>query len=156
MDNARNTDGTPYTGHYGGTGDAAKTLAAQQELAAGRILDQHELDANATPAQINRRRHLGLTARLMDGWKRHKDLIAEQSALIVGQRAAIEALRGWIQECADGVSNLGTRVAKLEDARLLARSNNHLSRINRLEAQADKCARFRAIHPPVTEEGNRD
>ncbi len=45
----------------------------------------------------------------------HYEMIQEQSALIVGQRAAIEALRGWIQECADGVSNLGTRVAKLED-----------------------------------------
>ena len=41
--------------------------------------------------------------------------LAEQSALITGQRAAIEELRGWSQECADGVSNLGMRVAKLED-----------------------------------------
>ena len=41
--------------------------------------------------------------------------LAEQSAIIAGQRAAIEVLRGWVQERADGVSNLGTRVAKLED-----------------------------------------
>ena len=41
--------------------------------------------------------------------------VAEQSAIITGQRAAIEELRGWIQERADGVSNLGMRVAKLED-----------------------------------------
>ncbi len=43
--------------------------------------------------------------------------LAEQSAIITGQRAAIEALRGWVQERADGVSNLGMRVAKLEDMR---------------------------------------
>ena len=44
-----------------------------------------------------------------------KRRVAEQSAIIVGQRAAIEELRGWVQERADGVSNLGMRVAKLED-----------------------------------------
>ncbi len=42
--------------------------------------------------------------------------VTEQDAIIADQRAAIEALRGWIQERADGVSNLGMRVAKLEDA----------------------------------------
>ena len=41
--------------------------------------------------------------------------LAEQSAFITGQRAAIEELRGWIQECSDGVSNLGTRLSKHED-----------------------------------------
>ncbi|KKN35227.1 hypothetical protein LCGC14_0785990 [marine sediment metagenome] len=41
--------------------------------------------------------------------------IDEQDAIITGQRAAIEELRGWVQERADGVSNLGMRVAKLED-----------------------------------------
>ncbi len=40
-------------------------------------------------------------------------------------RAAIEELRGWIQECADGVSNLGTRVAKLEDAAREWRDRQH-------------------------------
>ncbi len=45
----------------------------------------------------------------------HYEMIQEQSALITGQRAAIEELRGWIQERDDGVSNLGMRVAKLED-----------------------------------------
>ncbi len=103
-------------------------------------------------------------------------------------RGAIEELRGWIQECSDGVSNLGTRVARLEDggcnaskvgddvlrhqiAEVRARAEKDRTwtrdliatwrkelghKINRLEADADKCARFRAIHPPVTEEGNRD
>ena len=51
--------------------------------------------------------------------------LAEQSALIAGQRAAIEALRGWIQERADGVSNLGMRVAKLEDAAQEWRDRQH-------------------------------
>ena len=196
--------------------------------------------------------------------------VAEQSTIIAGQRAAIEALRVWVQERADGVSNLGMRLSKHEDMHsglggvmaawmratnaqlhrllwghpaleqpttserqavtrlestitqcaasgpreegdksLLGRikgwrelletvrldtivnaelSNtnqdtcvdngaridkvsgiadrnalsvseslsNILTRLDRLEAQADKCARFRAIHPPVTEEGNRD
>ena len=35
------------------------------------------------------------------------------------------ALRGWIQECADGVSNLGMRVAKLEDTAQEWRSRQH-------------------------------
>ncbi len=169
-------------------------------------------------------------------------IIAENQALIAGQRAAIEALRGWIQERDDGVSNLGMRVAKLEDGGCNAsflrddvlrhqiaatraqaekdrtwtrdliatwrkelghridaletastkgerververqasdiglqrqvqenlavadrrfhdrneRLNNYQSRINRLEVDADKRARFRAIHPPVTEEDNDD
>ncbi len=114
--------------------------------------------------------------------------VAEQDALIVGQRTAIETLRGWIQECDDGVSNLGMRVAKLEDggcnasflrddvlrhqiAEVRARAEKDRTwtrdliatwrkelghKINRLEADADKCARFRAIHPPVTEEDNDD
>ncbi len=40
-------------------------------------------------------------------------------------RAAIEALRGWVQECSDGVSNLGMRMAKLEDAAQEWRSRQH-------------------------------
>ena len=84
-------------------------------------------------------------------------------------RAAIEALRGWVQECSDGVSNLGMRVAKLEDAckardarqrelagDIITNLEGKSARLNRLEAQADKCVRFQAIHPPVTEEDNRD
>ncbi len=55
------------------------------------------------------RAQIGINAQL-------RAALAEQSALITEQRAAIEELRGWIQECSDGVSNLGMRVAKLEDA----------------------------------------
>ena len=120
------------------------------------------------------------TARgLRDALRRRIDeqdaIIAENQAIITGQRAAIEELRVWVQERADGVSNLGMRVAKLEDAAREWRDRQHgingdiyrqmrgwldvltLKRINGDdEVDADKRARFRAIHPPVTEEGNRD
>lgn len=47
----------------------------------------------------------------------HDDLFDEQNAIIVGQRAAIEALREWSQERDDGISNLGMRTARLETQR---------------------------------------
>ncbi len=143
--------------------------------------------------------------------------LAEQSALLTGQRAAIEALREVFEEVAQGGQHLAGRIDKVEKAReaavlalrkeisakdLLVRrmvsktvayegkkrkagdratlqrtqlahdrlheqivrvavgasgeADGFLSRLNRLEAQADKCVRFQAIHPPVTEEDNDD
>ena len=131
---------------------------------------QHVLAPSLTPAQqAELAREAEADAVKLDrvGLALLERRVAEQSALITGQRAAIEELRGWIQECADGVSNLGMRVAKLEDAckardarqrelagDIITNLEGKSARLNRLEAQADKCVRFQAIHPPVTEEDN--
>ena len=85
-----------------------REFRAQQEMAPERAPEQRAADARP---RVRLSEHEELELKL----DCHYEMIQEQSALIVGQRAAIEALRGWIQECADGVSNLGTRVAKLED-----------------------------------------
>lgn len=93
------------------------------------------------------------TGRDLRGLLRRR--IDEQDAIIVGQRAAIETLRVVFEECAQGATHLAGRLDKEETARkvaeetllrllsdgdegLLARSNNHLSRTNRLEAQAKR------------------
>ncbi len=81
--------------------------------------------------------------------------VAEQSTIIAGQRAAIEALRVWIQECSDGVSNLGMRVAKLEDAlevvRLDTIVNAELSNANQ-DTCIDNGARIEQLEQAVSDE----
>ena len=80
-----------------------------EEIAKGLAADVAEQGGTIETLRLTVQNEGGLAANLAQ-------IIAENQAIITGQRAAIEELRGWIQECADGVSNLGTRVAKLEDA----------------------------------------
>ncbi len=219
MDNARNTDRTPYLGHGGGgaamgdRGTDGKTPWYDKRSTPEILLEQIEREFRAQQEPEPERAPEQRAASV-------EQTASENQRDIAKLQSQIEELRVWVQERADGVSNLGTRVAKLEDAarewhnrqhgingdiyrdmhryddklalasingdnaldqRIQARAielerridkvsgiadrnalsvseslSNILTRLDRLEAQADKCARFRAIHPPVTEEDNDD
>ncbi len=87
----------------------AKAIQDEVNAALGPTPEQRAADARP---RVRLSEHEELELKL----DCHYEMIQEQSALITGQRAAIEELRGWVQECSDGVSNLGMRVATLEDA----------------------------------------
>lgn len=71
-------------------------------------------------------RLLGPVVRCDTCGRRYKDEpMPSQDQRIAELESQLEALRGWIQECDDGVSNLGTRVAKLEDAAQEWRDRQH-------------------------------
>ncbi len=93
------------------TSDIERVRRSLERIAQGPSPAPEQRAADARP-RVRLSEHEELELKL----DCHYEMIQEQSALITGQRAAIEELRGWIQECSDGVSNLGMRVAKLEDA----------------------------------------
>ena len=159
----------------------SKSFARRAVRAAKAIQDEVNATLGPTPEQ---RAQLAREAESDDiklngvGLAILERRVAEQSALITGQRAAIdklearidnhqghvedklEELRGWVQERADGVSNLGMRVAKLEDAAQDDRNerlDNYQSRLNRLERQAHRVReQFPQVATQTTEEDNDD
>ena len=71
-------------------------------------------------------RLLGSEVRCDTCGRRYKDKpMPSQDQRIAKLESRLDELRGWIQERADGVSNLGTRVAKLEDAAQEWRNRQH-------------------------------
>ena len=146
----------------------SKSFARRAVRAAKAIQDEVNATLGPTPEQ---RAQLAREAESDDiklngvGLAILERRVAEQSALITGQRAAIdklearidnhqghvedklEELRVWVQERADGVSNLGMRLGKLEDAESDFEKHVH-ARLMRLETQAK---RVREQYPSVAE-----
>lgn len=95
----------------------AKITAEQIEYEMQAQLAQQELAPSLTPAQ---RKVLARDAEADDRKLDHVGLaqlerrVAEQSAIIVGQRSAIEELRAVFEECAQGARHLAGRLDKAE------------------------------------------
>lgn len=91
MDNARNTDGTPFLGVDGGAsaGQTSRTPAQRRQDARAYV----EIEAGAGMLRM----------------------INAQRARIDKLEKRIAELRDRIQERDDGVSNLGMRLSRLED-----------------------------------------